>query len=62
MLALLRVREKEFIINTNRDAKRIFFENIPLLHTFDGGISWNTGGFKLLELNYFYDLADSIPD
>jgi precorrin-6B methylase 2 len=49
-------------MDTNRDAKRIFFENVPLLHTFDGGSSWNTGGFKVLQLNYFLDLANSIPD
>ena len=49
-------------MDTNRESKKRFFENIPLLHTFDDGNSWNTGGFKSLQLNYFFDLAASIPD
>ena len=47
---------------TNQQSRKAFFDNIPLLHTWDGGNSWNTGGFKSVQLNYFLDLAESIPD
>jgi len=46
----------------NQQSRKAFFDNIPLLHTWDGGNSWNTGGFKSVQLNYFLDLAESIPD
>jgi len=49
-------------MNTNAELRKLFFEDIPLLHSFDDGNSWNTGGFKSLQLNYFIDLALSIED
>jgi len=49
-------------LDISQNAKKIFFENIPLLHTFDGGVSWNTGGFKRHHLKYLYDLSVSIPE
>jgi hypothetical protein len=27
-----------------------YLQNIPLLHTWDGGFTWNTGGFGRTEL------------
>lgn len=49
-------------MDTNWESKKRFFKNILLLYAFDEGNSWNTAGFKSLQLNYFFDLAASIPD
>ena len=49
-------------MDTNQQSIKAFFDNIPLLHTWDGGNSWNAGGFKSVQLNYFLDLAVSISD
>ncbi len=37
--------------------------NIPLLHSWDGGITWNTGGFDREHLERLHDfLRDRLPD
>jgi hypothetical protein len=37
-----------------------YIQNIPLLHTWDGGKSWNSGGFEEHHLNAFYTQVSEI--
>ncbi len=34
-----------------------YLNNIPTLHSFDGGKTWNNGGFEAMHLKAFYDLV-----
>jgi hypothetical protein len=36
-----------------------YLSNLPMLHSFDGGISWNTGGFGEHQLEALYSLLKS---
>lgn len=35
-----------------------YLNNIPLLHTWDNGKTWNTGGFEQMHLKAFYELIE----
>jgi hypothetical protein len=40
-----------------------YLENIPALHTWDGGVTWNSGGYDAWHLRSIYDLVMSrFPD
>ena len=40
-----------------------YLDDIPLMHSWDGGATWNTGGFNRTELEkLFHFLRDSLPD
>ena len=50
----------------SRDCKPMlideFLHDIPLLHSWDGGVTWNTGGFEREHLRTLYDfLRDRLP-
>jgi glycosyltransferase involved in cell wall biosynthesis len=38
-----------------------YLKDIPLLHSWDGGITWNTGGFEASSLQKLYSLASKQP-
>jgi predicted O-methyltransferase YrrM len=42
------------------DATEGFLSDIPNLHSWDEGLTWNTGGFSRLELEYFISLVRNI--
>jgi len=42
------------------DATEIFLSDVPNLHSWDEGLTWNTGGFTRLELEYFISLIRNI--
>lgn len=35
-----------------------YLDNIPLLHTWDNGKTWNTGGFEKMSLRAFYNIIE----
>jgi hypothetical protein len=44
------------------ELKKVFFDNLGQFHSWDGGKSWNPGGFNQTHLRYFISLTESIED
>jgi len=51
------------MINLPLDDVNIWLANLPLLHTWDGGVTWNTGGFNAAHLAPLLDyLRRNLPE
>ena len=41
---------------------QMYLGNIPLIHTWDDGVNWNSGGFDFKQLSFFIELCSSIEN